>query len=144
MNYLNQDGLDLYDGLLKTKLAEITSDVSDLNKSIEDVVEIKSKISYTSGYYIATASDVGETIALTPAANASWEYALLNCSSGDKFSIKGKVEKDISTMTFRILDTGMGIKKENFDNYFVNVLMLNTYHNFHLHYSKSYLFYGYR
>ena len=53
MNHLNQDGLDLYDRLLKADLAEITSDVSDLSSQISNYISEK-PLAFASGSITAS------------------------------------------------------------------------------------------
>jgi len=43
----------------------------------------------TSGYNITTGVAVGSTVNLSPKKISGWRYAIINCVSGDKFTING-------------------------------------------------------
>ncbi|MGF2106941.1 BppU family phage baseplate upper protein [Lactococcus lactis] len=59
-------------------LPKLSSDISGLTK-----------IQMTSGYYITTGVAVGSTVNLSPQQISGWRYAIINCVSGDKFTING-------------------------------------------------------
>lgn len=59
-------------------LPKLSSDISGLTK-----------IQMTSGYNITTGVAVGSTVNLSPQQISGWRYAIINCVSGDKFTING-------------------------------------------------------
>lgn len=72
---------------MASDVSEIAADVGDLKSAVSGITEIKSKITYTNGYYYWTNVDIGATVSITEVSDASWESVIIDCNSGDKFKI---------------------------------------------------------
>lgn len=67
---------------------KLAPEVADLKNALTQITIIRYPVTFTDGYYITTNGNVGTTVNLTPVSNASWRYAIVDCSAGDVFEYK--------------------------------------------------------
>lgn len=67
----------------------VRTQFSDVINKIESFSRLQ-KINMTPGYFINLSGDIGTIADLTPSADSSWRYAIVNCAEGDVFTIYGR------------------------------------------------------
>ena len=85
---------------LQQEVTDLKSDINDDENVLSKLSVIKHRIEYTSGGYIAVGYEAGTVIGLTPIVDSNYEYAIVNCSQGDKFEISAKGMAGTRAWTF--------------------------------------------
>lgn len=77
------------DGVTYTSAGSaVRTQIGNVANDVDDIRGLK-KITMIDGYNINLGVNIGTAVDLTPSPISGWKYAIVNCTSGDKFTVSG-------------------------------------------------------